>query len=469
MSLIEKIIDTDEYGNPSDLLQTRIDWLINEAKLNGYDARVTGSYRIEGVTRYAVSQVTQHSELSTTNFSIRLVKGKRTATAQSTVVNENGVKRLLEQAIEACDATPEIPFYQGLPSPRKIANVDLKGYNWSIEERADSVIEAVNAAEEVDKNVIVAGTASEIKLYNRIVSTEGIDIEDGWTQNYFKVNSILGEPDYRGYGQEIRNWRYDKPNFSTLSKEATETAKATIKLKTMDAGDYEVVLGSQALADIFLYAQFTLDAVSFNEGNSFASDRLGDQIFDDKITVKDLPRDPKKVNTAYNYDSDGIASENRVMFDKGVLKFIPYNSFSASKYLGDKEGSTGHAVGMWTMGIPMAAAMDTGDRSLEKQLSEVEDGLYVKNFWYNRLTIRREGGLTGLTRNGLFHVKDGEIQGAVRNLRYTESFIKALSPGNVISLSDQLDQYMITSVPSIHLKKYHFSSVAHTDPTVYQK
>ncbi|MCY3414262.1 MAG: TldD/PmbA family protein [Candidatus Heimdallarchaeota archaeon] len=467
--MLERIIEVEEYGNPGDLIQDKLDWLLNAARNRGFDALVRGDFTVEGVTRYAVSQVTQHSELSNISLFITLSRDKKLASVNTTRLDDKGVQDLLDQAINACNATPDIPFYQGLPSPRSRSAVNLKGYNWTIEERAESVITAVNAAEEIDPTVILAGTAEEKKSYSHILSTEGIDVEDGYSQNRFKVNAILGEPEYRGYGQEGRFWRYDQPDYAVLAKEAATTARDTINLKTLDAGNYEVVLGSQALSDIFLYAQFTLDAVSFNEGNSFASDRLGDQIFDEKLTVHDLPRDPKSVNMVYNYDAEGIASENRVLFDKGALKFIPYNSFSASKYLDDKNASTGHNVGMWTMGIPLAISIEKGDRSLDKQLSEIKDGLYVKNFWYNRLTIRREGGLTGLTRNGLFHVKDGEIQGAVRNLRYTESFVRALSPGNVLSLSNTVDQYEINSVPSVHLNTYRFSSVAHTDPTVYKK
>lgn len=466
--MLEKIIEVDEYGNPDEQINSHMDWILTEATKQGYEAKIIGSFRVEGVTRFGVSQVTQHSELSTVGFDLRLAKGKKTASANTTRADKNGMQELFDQVKKACDATPDIPFFQGLPDPRNTGNVDLKGYNWTIEERADAVLTAVNAAEEIDKSVILAGTASETKEYSHYKSTQGIDVEDGFSQNFFKVNAILGEPEYRGYGQELRYWRYNKPEYELLAKEAACTARDTIKLNTMEAGEYEVVLGSQALADIFFYAQFTLDPVSFNEGNSFASDRLGDQIFDEKVTVKDLPRDPKSANMVYNYDGDGIASDNRTLFDRGVLKFIPYDSFAASKYLEDKNATTGHNVGVWTMGIPVAAIIEKGNKSLEQQISEIEDGLYVKNFWYNRLTIRREGGLTGLTRNGVFHVKNGEIQGAVRNLRYTESFINALSPGNVISLSNQIDKYLITSVPSVHLNKYRFSSIAHTDPTTYK-
>ena len=110
----------------------------------------------------------------------------------------------------------------------------------------------------------------------------------------------------------------------------------------------------------------------------------------------------------------------------------------------------------------MSAKIENGSKTLDDQISEMEDGLYVKNFWYNRFTLRREGGLTGLTRNGLYHVKNGEIQGAVRNLRYTESFVNAFGHDNILSISRENRMFFMSTCPSMHLKGFNFSSIAHS-------
>ena len=458
-------IDIQEHGNSFDLIDEKSKWLIDQSKKSGISAQVRTRWIIEGTTRYANSQVTQHTDLNTISIDLKLSKDKKFSQASSSILTDQGVQDLFNQVEKSLKNTPSIDFYQGLPESKKISLVDSKGLDWSMEDRAESIVTASNAAEELDGKVITAGTATETIEFRKVLSTEGIEVEDAVQRNYFKVNSICGEPEKRGYGQEELFWRYKVPDYAEMARTATQTAVDTINLLDLDAPkDYEVLLGPQSVSNLLVYVLFSLDATSFHESNSFASDRIGDKIFDKQFNLENLPRDPKQVTQTASFDFEGMPTENRALFEEGVLKFITYSSFSAAKYLGDKNASTSTFLELpWgSTTIPISISMEGGAKSLNDQISDVDDGLYVKNFWYNRFTLRREGGLTGLTRNGLYHIKNGEIQGAVRNLRYTESFLRAFGEGNILSLSKERRQFGMATVPSLHLRDFHFSSVAHT-------
>jgi hypothetical protein len=58
-------------------------------------------------------------------------------------------------------------------------------------------------------------------------------------------------------------------------------------------------------------------------------------------------------------------------------------------------------------------------------------GVLVSDLWYTRLLDPRTLALTGLTRNGIWLIEDGELAGPVRNFRFTQSYAQALMPGNV--------------------------------------
>lgn len=458
------LFNPEEHGEPFDLIDNSLTWLLNESKKLGFDAQVSAYLNVEGTTRYARSQVTQHTDLNTISFNLKLANGKRVANVSSSMTNPEGLQSLLDETVKSVRSTPEIGFFQGLPSSQSGSSVDLSGKNWTIEDRADCIIQTVNAAEELDKNVILAGTAAETRLYTKIISTEGVDTEDSSQRNYFKVNAITGEPEQRGYGQEELYWRHETPNYSELAQEATKTAMDTVNVITLEAKEYEVLLGTQAVADLVVYILFSSDSVSFHESNAFTADRLGDQVFDKKFNIENAPRNGTDVANVASFDREGIPTTNQQFIENGVLKFVSYNSFFASKYLEDKNQSTGTSLVMpWGAAfVPMSGLVDNGDKTIDKQISDMDDGLYVKNFWYNRFTLRREGGLTGLTRNGLYHVKNGEIQGAVRNLRYTESFVKAFGPDNILSISKDRTMYYMSSCPTMHLQKFNFSSIAHS-------
>lgn len=469
----KSIIDKSEHGDPFETMQEGIDTLLSMAKNKGYQAMINAISEISGTTRYAVNQVTQHTDINNITFNLKLSQGKKVASASSTLLGKKGYEELFNQVEGNLLRTPEIPFYQGLPEPQSGETMDLSGEEWTMEDRADAIVEAVNSAETVTDDFRLAGTASSHISYYHIVSTEGADVETSTMYNYYKVNAITGPPDGRGYGQEELYWRFDHPDVEEMTREAVQTAVDTVdtKLMTKEAGKYEVVLGPQAVNDLMVYVLFGADAVGFHESNSYTTDRLGDQIFDEKLTIRDLPQDPHEATLNRCFDGEGIATKNQVFYDQGVLKFIPYSSFMAAKYLDDRNQATGHLLGPemgWFGGnaMPVSTAIDAGTRTTEQQISEIEDGLYIKNFWYNRFTKRREGGLTGLTRNGVYYVQNGEIQGAVRNLRYTDSFVRAFGQDNIVSLSSNRRKFFLSHVPSIHLKTYQFSSVAHTNQAI---
>jgi hypothetical protein len=69
--------------------------------------------------------------------------------------------------------------------------------------------------------------------------------------------------------------------------------------------------------------------------------------------------------------------------------------------------------------------------------------------------------VTGLTRNGLFLVEDGQVSQGVRNLRFTQSYAGALAPGHVTAVAP--DARLVNSsafVPSLHLASWNFTGGA---------
>jgi predicted Zn-dependent protease len=61
-------------------------------------------------------------------------------------------------------------------------------------------------------------------------------------------------------------------------------------------------------------------------------------------------------------------------------------------------------------------------------------GLLVSDFWYTRILDPRTVVITGLTRNGVWLIEDGEITAPVSTLRFTQSYPKALAPGAILGV-----------------------------------
>ena len=58
--------------------------------------------------------------------------------------------------------------------------------------------------------------------------------------------------------------------------------------------------------------------------------------------------------------------------------------------------------------------------------------------WYTRVLDPRSLVVTGLTRNGVWLIENGEITSAVKNMRFTQSYAEALAPGAVLGVGTSL-------------------------------
>jgi predicted Zn-dependent protease len=102
--------------------------------------------------------------------------------------------------------------------------------------------------------------------------------------------------------------------------------------------------------------------------------------------------------------------------------------------------STGHGSPLSaTIGpIPTDLAVGGGDADPEDLIAGVGRGLYVATFNYCRILDPKSQVVTGLTRNGTFVIDGGRITGGAANLRFTQSFLEALSPGRVLGVGSDL-------------------------------
>jgi predicted Zn-dependent protease len=97
--------------------------------------------------------------------------------------------------------------------------------------------------------------------------------------------------------------------------------------------------------------------------------------------------------------------------------------------------------------------------ALEDMIKTMKRGLLISRFWYVRLVDPRTIVLTGLTRDGLWWIENGEVRYPVRNLRFNQSVLAMLAPWNVeaIGASQRLSPFM---VPPLRLTAFTFTSMS---------
>jgi predicted Zn-dependent protease len=92
-------------------------------------------------------------------------------------------------------------------------------------------------------------------------------------------------------------------------------------------------------------------------------------------------------------------------------------------------------------------------------IKNMKRGLLISRFWYVRLVDPRTIMLTGLTRDGLWWIENGEIRHPVRNLRFNQSVLALLAPWNVqaVGAPERRSPFM---VPPLQLDSFTFTSMS---------
>jgi len=113
--------------------------------------------------------------------------------------------------------------------------------------------------------------------------------------------------------------------------------------------------------------------------------------------------------------------------------------------------------------LPLNLFMETGDASVEEMIAATQRGLLVTRFHYSNIVNLVESSITGMTRDGTFLIEDGHIVGPVRNVRFTQSIIDALSAVSMVGDTAELASeffFSASRVPALKIDAFRFTSAS---------
>jgi predicted Zn-dependent protease len=176
-------------------------------------------------------------------------------------------------------------------------------------------------------------------------------------------------------------------------------------------------------------------------------------VFDDRISIVSDPwrEDLPGAQAAASGFPAGVV----YLVRNGVLENLAYSRFWAQEQ--KREPTPG----------PVNRIVETSGRpaTLQEMIAASERALLVSRFWYIRSVDPRTATLTGLTRDGVWLIEKGQRQFPVRNLRFNQSVIQMLAPGNVelvgaperVGASEDQGSSAVL-VPALKLKAFNFTS-----------
>ncbi|MFF5407569.1 metallopeptidase TldD-related protein [Streptomyces misionensis] len=238
----------------------------------------------------------------------------------------------------------------------------------------------------------------------------------------------------------------------------------------LPAGRYETLLPPTAVADLLIYEMWSASGRDATEGRTVFSrpgggTRIGERFAELPLTLRGDPHEPGLECAPFvvAHSSGG----DRSVFDNGLP--APATDWIREGVL-RRLTTTRHSAAL--TGLPVAPApgnliLDGGnDRSLDEMVAATERGLLLTCLWYIREVDPATLLLTGLTRDGVYLVENGEVTGQVNNFRFNESPVDVLRRATEAGRTQKTlprewgDWFTRAAMPPLRVPEFNMSSVS---------
>ncbi|MBM2826798.1 MAG: TldD/PmbA family protein [Dehalococcoidia bacterium] len=409
------------------------------------------------LTRFANNYIHQNVAESTASIIVRAVLGKRVGVATVSSVEESAIRSAMDRALEMARHQHEDPDFRSLPAPaptKKAAAYVQRTADFGPEERAAAVAVVCRRAQE--GGLVASGAFSNGVGQVAIANSLGLFAYHLETEaNY---NTVVMSDTGSGYGER---WAADINDIDpgALAAEAIGKAQRSRNPASLEAGEYTVVLEEYAVSDILDFlAYLGFSAKAVQEGHSFMAGRFGAPVVGENISIWDDALGPGTASMPFDFE--GVPKQRVDLIVDGVANAVCHDSYTAWK---ENVESTGHALpgGHGFGPVPRNLYLQTGDATLEDMIASTRRGILVTRFHYTRVVHPLTVTITGMTRDGTFLIEDGRIVGPVKNFRFTQSYLDALSHVEMIGRDSRLMQTMFSynRVPALKIEGWNFTGV----------
>lgn len=397
------------------------------------EATVVVSHVADGLTRFANSFIHQNVVDEHISATVELVSEGRPAAASTRTVDDASLRRMVDAVLTAASVRPVDPGWAGLCPPTTPAASGVHYDPGTAGAGPDDRASVVSAFVEAGGGLEAAGYCQTALVESVLVNSLGHRIEDRYTRA--GIDGIHRHAGADGCGSRS-SFRFSDLDGQAAGEQAAARARAGAAPVELPAGRYEVVLDPRCVAYVLDFlAIYGFNARAVEEGRSFAS--LGEDQFDPSISIWDDALDPRHIGGAF--DAEGTPKRRVDLVKAGTTVGLAHDRRTAARWPGGAD-SSGHAVpgGAASGAVPVNLFLGSaGEESAPEALvAGVQRGLLVHDFWYTRVLDPRTLVVTGLTRNGVFLIEDGQVGPAVSNLRFTQSPVAALAPGHVLGVGN---------------------------------
>ena len=439
------------------------DKVLNMAKADAVEVEFNGGER--SGTRWANSTITVNLVQLDQQLSVNVRLGNTVGSASTREFDDESLKAMVDEATEAAKAARDNPNLQPLTKgPQDYIPVDAAlapMVNFGPGERAEMVRKSVQVCDK--KGALGSGYIPKTYQTTCSANSAGLFAYYQYAEGGFILTCRT--QDGRGSGWAgitgVKDLSLIDP--VRLSEIAADKAVKSQKPRALEPGRYTVILESRPAARFLslMTGIFNARAVetgprSYLTGTEKGTSKLGQKVFSDLVTIKSDIGNPILRQTPIL--PDGTPAKPVTWVEKGVLKNLYYDA----QYAGRVNKPVTPAT------VNMSLVLEGGDQAVdvEQMIKSTRRGLLVSFFWYIRAVDQPTLLNTGMTRDGLFLIENGEIAGPVQNFRWNMSPIVGFNNVTAIGKSvpmhtgESYDGGGTALVPAVRIEDFYMTSVS---------
>lgn len=410
-----------------------------------------------GLTRFANSSIHQSTWREDTAVKVRVISGGSVGVSTSNDFSKEGARRAAASALEIARIAAPDQMFPGLAPAAAVPDVDRYDEataSTTPEQRAEGVATLVG---QLGKGFHAAGAFDTTAVEIAVANSEGQYCYAPYTQS--SLTSVVSGGEGGAGSADQTAGRATEIDPEAVGRRAFQKARDSQNARDLDAGRYDVVLEPPAVDTLVAFlAYMGFGGRGIAEGRSPLSGKQGQQVCGTSIQIYDDAL--SDLTLGIPFDFEGTPKRRIGLIESGVFVTGVHDRRSARMTGGE---STGHALPPPNPdgAFPLNLFLGTGDASMEDMIAATDRGLLVSKFHYSNIVHPIETTITGMTRDGTWLIENGEVAYPVKNFRFTQSILEALSNVGMIGRESVLTSeffFAASRVPALKISGFNFTS-----------
>lgn len=384
-------------------------------------------------------------------LTIRLFVDKKYSEHSTNRLKQEELARFIEQAIEGTRFLSEDEF-RTLPNPElyykggsnDLQTIDTDFGNVDPQNKIDLAFAVEKEVLGKDERIISVSTGYYDGYDERVLVTSNGFEGDSANSQFGLYSSVSVKSNE---ARPEASWSESAIFFDKLKKDnigVTSLKRATNKIgqAKIASGKMTMIVENKSVGRLFSPLIQALNGSAIQQKNSFLIDKLEQKVASEKLTITD---DPFIVSGRGSrlFDNEGLATQKRTVFEKGVLKTYYIDTYYGKKLqMAPTSGGTTNLV------------FETGDKNLDGLVATVKKGILVTGF-----NGGNSNGSTGDFSFGIegFLIENGAIVKPVSEMNITGNMKELWS--NIGEIGKDINESSSWLTPSIVFEGVDFSGI----------